>query len=102
METELRFEYLTLIDQLLSSQVEYEALNKLVELLSNAAERLEKDAVFGKLTMHVIENLGSNLYLVEKPLKHIIAIHTSIWKAKLEKTFKNCFEDTMLFSQSFY
>jgi hypothetical protein len=85
----------------LNNQVEYEALNKLVEMLSNIAEDHSRDKSFGKLLMNTVEVLGPNLIRLEQPLKHIIAGHKSIWKSKLEKTFDTCFEDSMMFSQSF-
>jgi hypothetical protein len=92
---------LIIIESLLNNQVEYEALNKLVEMLSNIAEDHSRDKSFGKLLMNTVEVLGPNLIRLEQPLKHIIAGHKSIWKSKLEKTFDTCFEDSMMFSQSF-
>ncbi|CAH1364629.1 unnamed protein product [Tenebrio molitor] len=93
--------HLIIIQSLLNNQVEYEALNKLVEMLSNIAEDHSRDKSFGKLLMNTVEVLGPNLIRLEQPLKHIIAGHKSIWKSKLEKTFDTCFEDSMMFSQSF-
>lgn len=90
-----------LIDNLLNNQVEYEALNKLVKLLSNISEDCISDKNFGKLLMHTIDALGPNLIQVEQPIKHIISGHKSVWKTKLEKAFKTCYEDSLLFSQSF-
>ncbi|XP_044264963.1 uncharacterized protein LOC123011545 [Tribolium madens] len=93
--------YIILIDNLLNNQVEYEALSKLVQLLSNSCEDHHNDKPFGKLLMHTIDVLGPNLVRVEQALKHIIAGHKSIWKTKLEKAFKTSYEDSLLFSQSF-
>ncbi|XP_064211752.1 uncharacterized protein LOC103313595 isoform X2 [Tribolium castaneum] len=93
--------YIIIIDSLLNSQVEYEVLNKLVQLLSNSCEDHQDDKNFGKLLMHTIDVLGPNLVHVEQALKSIIAGHKSALKTKLEMAFKTSYEDSLLFSQSF-
>ena len=90
-----------IVGTLLNHEVEYEALNKFVEMLSTIAEDRDKDKNFGKLLMKVVEVLGPNIVHVEKPLRHIISGHKSVWKSKLQKTFSSCYEDSQLFSQSF-
>ncbi|KAJ3649118.1 hypothetical protein Zmor_020878 [Zophobas morio] len=92
---------LVIVGTLLNHEVEYEALNKFVEMLSTIAEDRDKDKNFGKLLMKVVEVLGPNIVHVEKPLRHIISGHKSVWKSKLQKTFSSCYEDSQLFSQSF-
>ncbi|KAJ8926995.1 hypothetical protein NQ314_020556 [Rhamnusium bicolor] len=93
--------YIGTIEILISSQVEYDSLNRLIEIMSNATNNFNSDKSFGKLLMSVIKFLGKNCALLEQPLKHIIGTHRSIWKAKLQKIFEDCLQDSSVLTQSF-
>lgn len=92
---------LIILTEFLNSETEYETLNRLVRMMLSAADDYCTDKMFGKLLLNTIEYLGTNLMLLEQPLKQIIASHKSIWKAKLDKTFDHCLDDSMMFTQSF-
>lgn len=93
--------YIIVIDSLLNSEVEFNTLNKLIELMSKQVNDFLKDKLFGKLLLNVLQYLGKNILLVENPLKHIIVKHSSIWKIKIQKLFKTSLEENMILSQSF-
>nr|XP_023023014.1 uncharacterized protein LOC111511231 [Leptinotarsa decemlineata] len=99
---DLQLHHISLIDILLNSQVEIESLNKLVEIMSFAADKYTTEKTFGKLLMNALKLLGKNVALLEKPLNHIIASHRSVWKSKIQKIFDENFEDnSMVMTQSF-
>ncbi|KAJ8984308.1 hypothetical protein NQ317_012279 [Molorchus minor] len=92
--------YIPVVETLISAHVEYNILNKLIEILSNASGSFINDKSFGKFLVKVVTLLGKNVTSVEQPLRHIIGSHKSIWKSKIQKTFDDCLQDCS-FSQTF-
>nr|CAH7714452.1 unnamed protein product [Callosobruchus chinensis] len=99
--TELKENVISCLEVLLNAQSDYDALNKLIELMSTSASNYSQDKNFGKLFTIIIKYLGKNVTLLEQPLKHIVNSHRSIWKTKMQKTLDNSLQENLILTQSF-
>lgn len=73
----------------------------MIELLAANAEEFATDKSYGKLVHQIVPMLGPALVRVEEELRSILEVHKTVWKAKLQKSVVQCFENNASFSQSF-
>jgi len=95
----LHLNYIPLTETLLNPQTDCDILSKLIEVMSNAATEFSSDNTYGRLLFNVVNQLEKDMSRVEQPLKHILGVHTSIWKMKVEKVVGTWLNDTL--TQSF-
>lgn len=91
--------YIAIIDGLLNPYCNCDTLARLVEIMSNAVTEFISDNSYGKLLFNVVTLLERNISKLEQPLKHILGIHRSIWKIKLQKAISMWSDDSL--TQSF-
>ncbi|XP_056633841.1 uncharacterized protein LOC130443295 [Diorhabda sublineata] len=98
---ELEENHISILDILFGEKVETDTINKLIEIMSKSADSFATNKIFGKFLLKLIQLLGKQVVLLEKPMNHIIGIHRSIWKVKIQKTYDEFIQDSLLMSQSF-
>ncbi|XP_030762292.1 uncharacterized protein LOC115887108 [Sitophilus oryzae] len=91
--------YIPIIEALLNPQTDVNVASQVIELMSNSAYEFVNDNSYGKLLFNVVNCIKNHIPKLEQPLKHILSIHQSIWKIKVQKIVVANLEES--FSQSF-
>ncbi|KAH1014747.1 hypothetical protein HUJ05_012579 [Dendroctonus ponderosae] len=99
--SQLQPKYIPTIQALLSSKVEDDVLNKLIEIMASAVADFTSDNAYGKLLFKAINLLERHSNSLEQPIKRILGSHKSIWKIKIEKLVGCWFNQNDTLTQSF-
>lgn len=89
-----------IIDCLLSSEIDTESLQKLIELLTAISSIYSDNKLFGKLVLNLLSNCKGRIGRFEQQLTHIVSLHRSVWKNKLSKSLNELVQNNLSLSES--